>query len=195
MSEIVFIRHAETDMAGRFCGHSDPEVNSRGYLQISRLIESLRQEKFSAVYTSDLTRAETTAMTFAQCLGIGYRVRSSLREISFGHWEGLSWDEIEQRDEVYAHRWITEYPHLPAPGGERFDDFENRVLNEVKSLTKLAGGHDIAVVTHAGVLRVVLCALHGCSEERAWELTKSYCCIVRHTIGELCSARTIEVSS
>ena len=30
MSRVLFIRHAETEMAGRFCGHSDPELNAQG---------------------------------------------------------------------------------------------------------------------------------------------------------------------
>ncbi len=30
MSRVFFIRHAETEMAGRFCGHSDPDLNAKG---------------------------------------------------------------------------------------------------------------------------------------------------------------------
>ena len=32
MNTIVFIRHSETDMADRFCGHSDPELNLAAFL-------------------------------------------------------------------------------------------------------------------------------------------------------------------
>ena len=59
-------------------------------------------------------------------------MRPALREIGFGQWEGLTWKEIERRDDAYARRWITEYPRLPAPDGENFRDFERRVLDEVK---------------------------------------------------------------
>ncbi len=53
------------------------------------------------------------------------------------------------------------YPHLPAPSGESFQAFEARVLEEVHRLLDGNPG-PIAVVTHGGVLRVVLqhfCAL------------------------------------
>jgi broad specificity phosphatase PhoE len=180
MSEILLIRHAETDMAGTFCGHSDPELNARGRIQLAELINKLRMEQIGVVYTSDLRRAHTTAMAVAETFGIDCHVRSTLREINFGKWEGLAWEEIERRDEAYARRWIAEYPHLPAPGGESFADFERRVLDEARFLTAEAevSSRGLAIVTHAGVLRILLRVLLGCSEEDAWEQTKSYCSIV-----------------
>jgi alpha-ribazole phosphatase len=182
MSEILFIRHAETDMAGTFCGHSDPELNARGRDQVCGLIDRLRNEDFAAVYTSDLRRAYTTGSSLATAFGIECHVRPGLREINFGHWEGLTWKEIEERDEDYARRWSAEFPNLPAPGGECFCDFERRVIGEVEFLSANAdvAGHSILVVTHAGVLRSVL-RFQGCSDAEAWERTKEYCCTVRYS--------------
>jgi broad specificity phosphatase PhoE len=98
-----------------------------------------------------------------------------LREIHFGDWEGLTWAEIEQRDAVYARRWTEAFPALPAPNGETFSAFELRVLQEVENLVRLAESKRIAVVTHGGVMRVVLRTFLGYSEQQAWELTKPYC--------------------
>src|ERR1700678_741680 len=105
MSEIIFIRHAETDMAGTFCGHSDPELNARGRVQLAELIDRLRVEDICAVYASDLRRAHTTGRAIADTFGVDCHVRSALREINFGQWEGATWEEIEQRDDAYARRW------------------------------------------------------------------------------------------
>jgi alpha-ribazole phosphatase len=195
MSEILFIRHAETDMAGTFCGHSDPELNARGRVQVAELVNKLRAEDIGVVYTSDLRRARSTGLAVAEALNIDWHVRCALREINFGQWEGLTWKEIERRDKAYAQRWVTEYPDLPAPDGENFRDFERRVLNEVKLISKKAESksRDIAVITHAGVIRAVLCALHGCSEEDAWEWTRSYCSIVRHLVVPSPFAQQAEV--
>jgi alpha-ribazole phosphatase/probable phosphoglycerate mutase len=183
MNELLLIRHAETDMAGTFCGHSDPALNARGRAQLGALINRLRMDQIGLVYSSDLRRAYTTGMAIAEALGVDCHVRRALREINFGQWEGITWSEIERRDNAYARRWIEEYPSLPTPDGESFHAFERRVLDEVKVLTLKAeaAGCAIAVVTHAGVLRTVLCALQGCSADEAWEHTKSYCSVVRHT--------------
>lgn len=193
MSEILFIRHAETEMAGTFCGHSDAELNARGRVQLAELISRLCAEEVGVVYVSDLRRAHETGMAIARAFGVDCRVRPALREINFGQWEGLTWNEIEGRDEAYARRWTAEYPHLSAPEGENFRDFERRVLEEVRILSTEAKDRGIVVVTHAGVIRTVLRALHGCSEEDAWERTRSYCSIVRQSGVALSSKDEIEV--
>jgi alpha-ribazole phosphatase len=195
MSDILFIRHAETDMAGTFCGHSDPDLNARGHKQTAELIDRLRLENIDTVYTSDLRRAHTTAKAIASAFGIECRPRRALREISFGEWEGLDWKEIELRDEAYARRWMAEHPLLPTPGGEAFRDFEQRVFEEVAFLSTKAAAQDIAVVTHAGVLRTVLCSLQRRSEEDAWRLTKPCCAIVRHAVPTLPQLQFVEARS
>jgi alpha-ribazole phosphatase len=184
MSEILLIRHAETDMAGTFCGHSDPELNTRGWVQVRELVERLRSEDIGAVYTSDLRRAFSTASAIAAAHGVEYHVRPALREIAFGRWEGLAWKEIEQQDPIYAHRWMKEYPNLPTPEGEKLACFERRVLKEISLLLENAQNTDrsIAVVSHAGVLRFVLNSFHKCTEEESWEQMRPYCSVVRHTI-------------
>jgi alpha-ribazole phosphatase/probable phosphoglycerate mutase len=181
-------------MAGSFCGHSDPDLNSRGQLQLVELTNRLRTEDIGVVYTSDLRRAHTTAHAIAEAFDIDCHVRPSLREIDFGQWEGLTWRSIEERDCTYAQRWIAEYPHLPAPAGEDFDNFEQRILNEVNFLSRSApvGNRSVAVITHAGVLRTVL-RMHGTSDEDAWKQTSSYCTIVRHTCIAPSFASLVEV--
>jgi alpha-ribazole phosphatase len=193
MSEILFIRHAETNMAGTFCGHSDPELNECGHVQVRELIDRLRVDDIDAVYTSDLRRAKTTARAIAESFAVDCHVRSALREIYFGEWEGHAWSEIEQHDGGYARRWVMEYPNLPARGGEDIRKFERRILDEVAFLSTQARGRTIAVVTHAGPLRSVLCELNGCSVEDAWEQTKSYCSIVRLSVVARPSRKFAEV--
>jgi broad specificity phosphatase PhoE len=172
---LLFIRHAETDLAGRFCGHSDPPVNQRGLRQIEDLIERLRAESIDTIYASDLSRSLTTADAIGRAFALAPIKLPEIREIYFGQWEGLSWQEIESRDRDYACRWSEAYPNLPAPGGELFDAFQSRVLGVVKHLVAITSHRCAAVVTHAGVMRVVLRSLCGLDEQEAWSRTKTYC--------------------
>jgi alpha-ribazole phosphatase len=181
MSTLLFIRHAETDMAGTFCGHSNPPVNARGHQQILVLLKALDAEPIDAVYSSDLQRAATTADALAKAFACPSATTSALREINFGEWEGLTWPEIETKDEAYARDWSNAYPNLPAPGGESFDAFQARVLDQVQHLLTLDGC--FAVVTHAGVMRVVLRALCGLDEKETWERTRLYCVFFQYTDG------------
>jgi alpha-ribazole phosphatase len=184
MTRVFFIRHAETEMAGRYCGHSDPELNAQGRAQLTKLAHLLSSEMLETIYSSDLRRAKSTAQAIAVGRHIPRVLRPALREIDFGDWEGMSWEQIEQLDPDYAQKWMAAYPHLPAPSGESFHAFEIRILEEVNALLGRSRG-PIAVVTHAGVLRVVLRHLFGCSDHQAWQQTQPYCCVVRYeTQGE-----------
>ena len=180
MDTLLFIRHAETDLAGRFCGQSNPPVNKRGLRQIEELLKALESESIDAVYSSDLLRSRTTADAIGEAFGLSPITIPALREIGFGEWEGLSWEEIESRDLAYAARWSEAYPHLSAPGGETFEAFQSRVLTEIDRLLSVSSQRCAAVVTHAGVMRVLLHSVCGLDEQEAWERTNTYCGLFRY---------------
>lgn len=180
MNDVLFIRHAETDMAGTFCGHSNPPINARGRQQIQTLLNALDGEEINYILTSDLERAAYTASTLADAFGIPCIKKPDLREINFGSWEGLTWQQIQEQDEAYARRWTETYPILPAPGGESFADFQTRVIAEVTEILNSSDRRQAAIVTHGGVMRVVLQAMCGLAENEAWELTEPYCSFFRY---------------
>ncbi len=178
MSELILIRHGETALAGTFCGHSDPELNERGRAQATEIAEALTRVPIARIYSSDLRRAAQTAEVLARAQGVERRSMPGLREINFGRWDGLRWSEIEAQDADYAARWMAEFPHLPAPGGEVFATFEARVLACVE-LILCDASTPVAIISHGGVMRVVLELCFGISRDEAWARTRAYGCIVR----------------
>lgn len=180
MKELLFVRHAETDMAGTFCGQSDPPVNRAGDAQIAVLLRTLQSAPITAVFTSDLQRAASTAATLAHSLSVPLTTRAALREIDFGAWEGLTWKQIEALNPAFATEWIEAFPHRTPPQGETFETFEARVMDEMSYLLEQSNCRLIAVVTHAGVMRVVLRNHCGIDEASAWRITKSYCCTFKY---------------
>ena len=89
------------------------------------------------------------------------QLRTGLREIHFGDWEGRSWEEIEAADPAGASSWLKAYPHGTPPGAEAFCDFEHRVRNELAALAALADPKVAAAVTHAGFIRTALSLISG----------------------------------
>lgn len=172
MRTVLLIRHAETDLKGTFCGHTDPPVNDAGNAQIESLLNTLSGYSTAAIHTSDLLRAHATAQAIADKFAIPIYPSTNLREINFGNWEALTWAQIEQRDWVYARHWINQYPFLAAPNGEAFNDFEFRVLNYLDAIT--SHNEDVAIVTHSGVIRTAMTRRCGISRRQAWELTRTY---------------------
>lgn len=177
MNSCVLVRHGETDLAGRFCGHSDPPLNDAGRRQIE-LAASMLREIPEVIYTSDLRRARESASLLASYFAVPFQVRYGLREINFGEWEGLTWEEVEQRFPADANAWMEVYPRGVIRSGELYEAFQKRVQRETAFLLAEAELRSIVAVTHGGFIKTALRELYGMSELAAHECSAQYACIV-----------------
>lgn len=177
MRACILIRHGATDMAGRFCGHSDPPLNDVGRSQIERAASILTTVP-QVVYTSDLLRARESAESLAGHLSAPLIVRPSLREICFGEWEGLSWQEVEQQFPGESAAWLERFPAGMVPSGEQYDSFVGRVKHETDFLTAQAQSHALVAVTHGGFIRTVLTEIYNVPSSEAFRLTAEYGAII-----------------
>jgi alpha-ribazole phosphatase/probable phosphoglycerate mutase len=171
---LLLIRHAHSTMAGRFCGHSDPPLSDDGRAQLPRVVRCLERWPVARVYTSDLKRAHDTAAAVAAGKSLPLLIRSGLREINFGQWEGLSWKEIEAQDPAAASKWLAQYPLLAAPGGEPPADYRAKVGNELAALLEASGHQCSAVVTHAGFIRMALSTILGIPDKSMHKIELDY---------------------
>jgi broad specificity phosphatase PhoE len=177
MSACVLIRHGATDMAGRFCGHSDPPLNRTGRIQIERAASMLSLAP-KVIYSSDLLRARQSAAILAAHFAIPVQVRPGLREIGFGQWEGLSWQEIEQRFHPESQAWMERFPAGVIPNGERYDVFRERVRQEIEFLSGEAKSQTVIAVTHGGFMRTALHDVYGISADPAHQQSAAYAATV-----------------
>jgi probable phosphoglycerate mutase len=116
------------------------------------LAQALADEPLHAVYASDLGRAVETATPFAQAVGLPVQREPGLRERLFGRFEGLRFDEIEQRWPEESLRWRRRDPEFGPEGGETLRDFYERCVTVAARLAARHPGQSIALVSHGGVL-------------------------------------------
>jgi ribonuclease H / adenosylcobalamin/alpha-ribazole phosphatase len=160
---LFLVRHGETvsnrDM--RYLGSQDEPLAESGELQAGRLAEALAPLPVRAVYASPLRRAAETASRVAAARDLPLRLETRLREQCFGEWEGLTRAEIlagRGREELL--RWEADLS-LPPPGGESLLDVQARVLDLVADLGREHAGDWIALVSHVGPIKALLCAALG----------------------------------
>lgn len=177
MKTCILLRHGATDMAGRFCGHSDPPLNDAGRAQIERAA-SLLATPPDVVFASDLLRAKESAHILAARFGVPVQISPGLREIDFGAWESLSWQEIEQRFPAESRKWLDRFPAGEIPAGERYDVFVDRVKRETDFLVAQAQAKALIAVTHAGFIRTVLTEIYGTASDEAFRLSGEYGAII-----------------
>lgn len=83
---------------------------------------------------------------------------NAVREIDFGHWEGRTFADIQAADAPAVEQWSCNEAAFCFPGGESIRGFRQRLELFSNSLHD-APGETLAIVTHGGVIRTLLCAL------------------------------------
>ncbi|MHC4789759.1 MAG: histidine phosphatase family protein [Planctomycetota bacterium] len=155
--ELWLIRHAEStwNAVGRWQGQGDPPLSARGRGQARRLSRRLEEAGIGAVVSSDLARAQQTAATLADALGLPLSLDPRLRERDLGAWTGLGGAEIQTRWPRELARLRAGDPELRPGGGETLGELQARVEQALAALAQQAPAERVAVVTHLGVIRLL----------------------------------------
>ncbi len=156
------IRHGVTlwNKEGRFQGHTDIALDKEGQEQAARLARRLRAVSLTAVYSSDLSRAEATARAIAAEQGLSVVTAPELRETGLGDWEGLTRLEIEARGEgELLSLYLRDSEHHRPPNSEPLEEVFARMTGQFERIAEAHPSGDVAIVGHGGSLRALLCSL------------------------------------
>jgi probable phosphoglycerate mutase len=158
ITRLILLRHGQTQWSveGRHHGHLDSPLSSAGLAEAATLAARLTHERFSALYTSDLGRAQHTAEIIARQTEHAIRIEVRLRERHFGIFQGLLKEEILQRCPLEYRHWEDGDPDYVIPGGESARQHFSRSVSCLEELAERHCGERIVIVTHAGVLEALL---------------------------------------
>jgi probable phosphoglycerate mutase len=174
-TRIIAVRHGETawNVDARIQGQLDIGLNENGRSQAQKVGKALATEPITAIYSSDLSRAQATAEPIAEAAGVPVIPHTGLRERSFGQFEGKTFDEIHQTWPEQAQNWRKRIPDWSPPeGGESLLQLRERVRRTVEELAARHPGEQIVVVAHGGVLDALYRVATGqeVNSPRTWEL-------------------------
>ncbi|MGN9788304.1 histidine phosphatase family protein [Nonomuraea sp. ZG12] len=158
---IVCLRHGQTlwNVEQRFQGHSDIQLNEQGIAQAARAASLLAALRPTHIVSSDLQRANDTALALGRLTGLDVAVDKDFRERGGGQWEGLTRAEI-------AERWPQEYVAWEAPDGEPVTEVAARVAAAMRRwAAKLDDDGLLVVASHGAALRLGICELLGLPQE------------------------------
>ncbi len=161
-TRITLLRHGEVDgRAHVFRGTLDDPLTPAGLARMKRSAENLAHPAFDRVASSPRMRCAAFAREYCAARALPLDVLPAFAEVDFGVWEGLTPDEASLRDpEAYRHYRLSGGREAP-PCGESLDRFRRRVVTGWGDwLDDADGGHRL-LVTHAGVMRVLLMELIG----------------------------------
>jgi 2,3-bisphosphoglycerate-dependent phosphoglycerate mutase len=149
---IFLVRHGETEwnVEGRIQGHTDIPLNALGLAQAAATGARLRNERFDAIYSSDLERAYSTALPAADASRIVREPR--LRERHLGVLQGLDGYEANLDQAAAWKAFKGRDPEAPLEGGERLGEFARRAVDFFEEAVARHAGGRVLIVTHGGLL-------------------------------------------
>ncbi len=171
--DIYLVRHGETESnrERRYLGWTESPLSTLGLRQAERTAYFLAGERINALYCSDLNRAFHTARVIGKSCALQPEPCSLLREIHFGQWEGLTFDEIEKAWGDRISRWLDDPYHHAAPGGESLKEVCSRMHAFLEDLNSLpSAGQRIAAVSHGGSIRALLFKVLGLDRSGFWDI-------------------------
>ena len=154
---LIVVRHFKTysNKAGKIIGWGDsPPADDweNDVIFVNKTLQD-HQIEFDAIYTSQLERAINTARYFANC-------RNNLSLFHNGQLNEVNYGSLNQQNKSWVEEHIPAYktdPYFVFPEGESFHQMHERVVHFVKGLE--AGNEDktLLLVSHAGVIRSLVC--------------------------------------
>jgi alpha-ribazole phosphatase len=93
-----------------------------------------------------------------------------LMELDFGLWEGKTWDTINRLE---SERWMEDFINTSPPEGESLYQMNERVMNFWKELLQYPHQR-IAIITHAGVIRLILAAINSIPLQSIFDINVQY---------------------
>ena len=173
---VYLVRHGETtwNAERRFQGQLDVELSRTGVAQAEAVATWLAAQpvRFTAIYSSDLKRAVSTAQTIGKRLGLIPELHSDLREMHAGEWQGLLVTEIEARFPGKLAEWSAKVDSFTTPGGESIPKVQKRVYATYNSIVSRHPGEAIIIVSHGAALTALLAALHDWDLVETWHSRK-----------------------
>ena len=166
-TRFYLIRHGETDWnkGGRYQGWTNIELNDAGKEQARLLGKRFKYIPVDAVYVSPLTRARQTAAPLAEAAELTPVVDEHFKEINFGEWEGHTSAELSEKyGKAYTDFFDDPFSH-PMPGEGSFQHVMKRAVAGFNELEERHRGQNVAIVSHGGLLRVMLVGLLNMTNE------------------------------
>lgn len=143
--ELFIYRHGEIETGGRYIGQTDVPLSQKGLEQNQQSLKALKQIPVDQIYISDLKRCFVNNAIIEKCL----------REINFGQWEGMTWNQIELKFEKESKKYLSDPLNFTFPNGESYQQVKLRIDKFIENI-KLTKVERIGLVTHGGVVRSIV---------------------------------------
>lgn len=173
---IYLVRHGQKQKGqNRFRnGYYDPDLTSTGEYQADLTGRRLARLPLQVIFSSNLNRTMQTAEIINRYLCLPFLERNEIREINMGNWEGVPFEKLAEEKDAYYLAWREHKKDLPYPNGESGADVLHRIMPFLGEIHQ-QGLENILLVTHGGIVRVLVSACIGLEMQKRFRLRVDNC--------------------
>jgi len=176
--KIYLLRHGEVDFPkGLFYGQMDIPLSEKGKRQSLLAARQIAKSQVDFIISSDLKRCSFLAGLIQKEGGPPPELSRALREVDFGRWAGLSWNDIERQYPGEIAKRMKDLVNYRPPGGECLRDVLDRTRKVFCRCARGAYGEKVAIVAHGGVNRVLIADFLELKLQNIFSLHQDYTCI------------------
>lgn len=191
VTTLDLLRHGKPEGGEIFRGSIDVELSAQGFEQMEKSVKKLEQAapEWDYIISSPLSRCRIFAEQLATRQRQTVEIEEAFKEINFGLWEGKTFSEVKAMDEMHFQRfWEDPIKHTP-PKGEPFSLFAQRVNAGLNNLLTTHAGSRLLLVTHGGVIRVIVDYCLGGNGHSLMRYEVPYACLSQIRIFEHLDSR------
>ena len=173
MGSIIFLRHGQAKnnteriLAGRTPGIP---LTEKGIDQAEKAAKFLEDMNISAIYSSPIERAKSTAQIVGNHNSIDVKIDDRLIELDMGKFTGVPYDEIFSSHGNVFMKFYKGELEIAHNGVETFTDVKKRVLGMVDHVIENHPNENVVLVTHMDPIKAMLSTIVSLSPENLFEL-------------------------
>jgi len=160
-THLFLVRHAEVEEKYQrvFGGRIDMNLSARGLRQAEVLGKFLPGLKPHAIYQSPMKRVQQTFAPFLKNGAPQPTVLPEMREVDFGDWTGLVWEQVKEKFGVNPFDWLDQLEHGLIPNAEQVAGYRTRVESCLQRAIREQPERNVIMACHGGVIRMMLSIL------------------------------------
>ncbi|MCW8901555.1 MAG: alpha-ribazole phosphatase family protein [Gammaproteobacteria bacterium] len=156
---IDLLRHGDVEGGRKYRGQLDDPLSELGWQQLRS--STNKKQDWQHIITSPLKRCAAFAEELAQAHTLPLDTKNEFQEISFGLWEGKTAEELLSTETEFIKEYWNSPVKMTPPQGENLLDFEKRIITGWTDMVTEFQGQHVLLISHAGVMRVILCHILG----------------------------------
>ncbi len=154
---ITLLRHGKVDGPAALYGHTDITLSAQGNTDLFAAINTVQQQRpITHIISSPLIRCAQPAQEFAEATQLPLQIIDDLKEMFFGHWDGIAFDQFDEAHWPALHQFWDAPASAHAPAGEALQQFVERVMRGWDLIANNTDAEHQLVICHGGVIRIII---------------------------------------